>query len=102
LLMKELSRNFRFVFILDGFDELGEFFDIYNECGLDKLWFSESIETVSIFLLTSRISFTLERLNDLVPKDEFGKSLFSSMFTFYLQPFNSKQRELYISNFIET
>jgi len=54
-IMEQLSQYYRFLFLLDGLDELGEFVDIYNECGLEKFDFlhpsSSSSAYTPLFLL---------------------------------------------------
>jgi len=54
-----------------------------------------------MFILTTRKSFVVEKMQGLAPKDVFGKLEYQKMYSIYLQPFNSQQRDMYITSFIQ-
>jgi len=75
----------------DGLDELDEFIDIYNNCGLMNNKFTLSHIPS---LLTTRKSFVVQAMQELAPKELFGKQNYQKRYSIYLQPFNSQQRDI--------
>ena len=94
--IQTLKQNYRFLFILDGYDELNDYTNLYESNEL-KEWNAQSLLTCRPYHLNkfqNYYRYTYPLNDEGVPQMKAGREL-------YLAPFSQEQREVYIQSFLD-